>query len=120
MPYVQRDNDGNIIAITGVNTDEYVDGPVEIYTPKTPTLVKAEARRRILARYPDWKQTNMVARGVELLDIWRVNGRWTAEEQAERDALDAAWAWIKSVRSASNDIEERLTDDFASDAKWPD
>ena len=31
--------------------------------------VKAEARRRITQRFPDWKQANMTARGVELLNI---------------------------------------------------
>ena len=33
MPYVRRDNEGRIIAITGMDTDEFVPGPVELYVP---------------------------------------------------------------------------------------
>jgi len=44
MPWVQRDLDGNIISITGVDTDEWVDGPVELYVP-----VEASRRDAIAA-----------------------------------------------------------------------
>jgi hypothetical protein len=83
--------------------------------------VKAEARRRILERYPDWRQTNMVARGVELQDIWRTVGSWTAAEQAEADALKASWSWIKSVRAASDAIEAMapIPADYTADSYWP-
>lgn len=33
MPYVQRDGQNRIVAITGNVADEYVEGPVEIYVP---------------------------------------------------------------------------------------
>jgi hypothetical protein len=52
--------------------------------------IKAECQRRIHARYPQWKQANMTARGVELQDLWRAVGSWTAAEQAEADTLKAA------------------------------
>lgn len=83
--------------------------------------VKNEARRRILARYPDWKQTNMGARGLELQEIWRQAGAWTAEEQAEANALAAAWGWIKAVRAASDLIElmSPIPVDYAADVRWP-
>lgn len=84
--------------------------------------VKLECRRRILERFPDWKQTNMVARGVELQDLWRQNAAWTAGEQAEADALTAAWAWIKATRAASDVIEamQPIPADYADDARWPE
>lgn len=83
--------------------------------------VKQEARRRIITRFPDWKQTNMVARGVELQNLFRLNGAWTAQELGEAAALDAAWAWVKSVRTASDAIEQMspIPDDYAADARWP-
>lgn len=83
--------------------------------------VKEEARRRILARFPDWKQTNMTARGVDLQDLWRRNAKWTETEQAEADALSAAWAWIKAIRAASDVIEalDAVPDDFDDDKRWP-
>jgi hypothetical protein len=83
--------------------------------------VKGEARARILARFPEWKQANMTARGVELQDIWRLGGSWTEQEQAEADALNAVWAWIKSVRAASDaiEVESPIPHDFTSDQYWP-
>ncbi len=83
--------------------------------------VKNEARNRILARFPEWKQTNMVARGVDLQDIWRRNGLWTSQEQAEADALMQAWDWIKAVRAASDTIEgmETVPDDYDANDRWP-
>lgn len=83
--------------------------------------VKNEARRRILARFPELKQTNMVARGVELQEIWRQSAAWTAEEQAEANALAAARGWIKAVRAASDLLElmNPIPGDFNNDRHWP-
>jgi hypothetical protein len=83
--------------------------------------IKAEARSRILTVFPDWRQANMTARGVELQDIWRRKGTWTQQEQAEADALQAAWDWIKSVRAASDTIEamQPLPGDYRDDRHWP-
>ena len=70
---------------------------------------KAEAGRRILARFPDWKQANMTARAVEI--VAAKQGRLLSEtETAEETALHAAWAWIKAVRSRSDEIETSLAD----------
>jgi hypothetical protein len=84
--------------------------------------VKAEARRRILARFPEWRQANMTARGVELLNIRVVAGSWTAPQAQEAGELGAAWDWIKAVRAASNAIEALapIPADFASDTRWPE
>lgn len=80
--------------------------------------VKFEAGRRILEKYPQWRQVNMLARSVELT---RKGVALTAEEQAEAASLEAAWAWIKSVRTASDAIEalSPIPADFASDHRWP-
>jgi hypothetical protein len=92
------------------------------YVPPAPTAeqVKAEAARRILARFPEWKQTNMLARGLELQHAYTERD-WTAEEQADADAMQAAWDWIKAVRAASNAIEAggSIAADFATDERWP-
>lgn len=83
--------------------------------------VKFEARRRILARYPDWQQVNMTARGVELQDAWRQNGTWTAAEEAEAATMQSAWAWIKAVRAASDAIESMtpIPSDYNASSRWP-
>ncbi|MDP1599027.1 hypothetical protein [Phenylobacterium sp.] len=72
--------------------------------------VKAEAGRRILERFPTWKQANMNMRATELVDI-RLDRELTADETAEREAMLSAAAWIKDVRAASDAIEAGLPDD---------
>ena len=72
--------------------------------------VKAEAGRRILQRYPTWKQANMNMRATELVDI-RLDRELTPDEAAEREAMLSAAAWIKDVRAASDAIEAALPDD---------
>jgi hypothetical protein len=69
--------------------------------------VKAEARARILARFPEWKQANMTARGVELSHALHTR-TWTAEEQGEVAVLQSDWDWIKAVRAHSDALEAAL------------
>jgi len=80
--------------------------------------IKAEAARRINLYFPEWKQRNLTARGVELQDNWRMNGAWTAEEEAEAAAIREVWAWIKAVRARSDALEQTLPDDFTDDRHW--
>lgn len=95
---------------------------IAAYAPPAPTAadVKAEAGRRIVALYPEWKQRNMTARGVELLHI-RASQPWTPEEQAEADSLQAAWVWIGSLRAASDALEatQPIPADWRDDHYWP-
>jgi hypothetical protein len=73
-------------------------------SPANVADVKKEASRRILARYPDWKQRNLIMEG-----------------GAEYEAMKA---WIGAVRAASDAIEAQLADapglDIADDALWPE
>lgn len=102
--------------------DPVIDTPalapvvVAEYVPDA-NAIRAEARRRILARYPEWRQQNMTARAVELVDKGVDN--LTSEEAAERAAIAAAWEWIKSVRAASNDLEASTPADYLADTHWP-
>jgi hypothetical protein len=72
------------------------------------TEVKVEAKRRINLLFPEWKQTNMIAAGVELQDLWRQNGSWTPEEQELANQLNVAWATIKAIRVKSDQIEAQI------------
>jgi hypothetical protein len=83
--------------------------------------VKDEARRRILSRYPEWRQANMTARGVELT-LTKIAREWTPEEQGEADTLQGAWDWVESVRAASDAIEalSPIPADFRDDKHWPE
>jgi hypothetical protein len=69
--------------------------------------VKDEARRRILAIAPEWKQANLTARAAELTDI--KHGRaLTGPEQAEEAAIRAVWSQIKAIRTASDTAETAI------------
>lgn len=70
--------------------------------------IKDQARGIILAAFPEWKQANMTARGVELTMKVASGGAMTSEEIAEAASLQAAWDWIKSVRSHSNELEDEV------------
>lgn len=79
--------------------------------------IKAEAARRILDLYPDWKQRNMTARGVVLLRT-RLTREWSTQEAAEAAALDDAWAAVEAIRTRSDDIEAAVPVDAAGIAAF--
>lgn len=79
--------------------------------------VKGEAGARILNLFPDWKQRNMTARGVELVAI-RLDRDWTPAEAAESADLQAAWAQIRAIRAASGLIEAAIPQDAAGIAAF--
>lgn len=63
--------------------------------------IKALAHEKILSFLPDWKQSNLNARMNELNEA-RFSRSLTADEQAEVEAMRAAWAKAKAIRDASN------------------
>ena len=104
----------------------YVAVEDELHPGAIPATIKAEARRRIVARLPEWKQANMIARMTELLLVGPA--QWTPAEQAEADALRAAWAWVKAIRAKSDELEAaaagKTLDEVEAlaifrDATWP-
>jgi hypothetical protein len=109
------------------NWEEYQKWLMEGNTPAptdpvvvTADMIKAEAGKRILVRYPQWKQANMTARMVELNKIRADVGSWTAGEQIEVDVIQSAWDWVKSVRSASDALELTLPVDYNNNnLYWP-
>lgn len=72
----------------------------------TPLEIKAEAQRRILAIAPAWRQSNMIARVLEMV---RDNGAnvsaWPIELQQENAAYQAVWDRIKAIRAFSDELE---------------
>ena len=70
------------------------------------TAIKAEANRRILARYPDWKQRNMTAQSVALLDKGREN--WDDTDREVATQARAVWDWIRTIRAHSDALEARV------------
>lgn len=66
--------------------------------------IKEQARADILDRFPEWRQANMTARAVELLER-KTDQQLTDAERTEIDAIRAAWQWIKD-RRAQSDAEE--------------
>lgn len=58
-------------------------------------LINNKASDKIIAIYPQWKQANMTARFVQLITLGQTGS-------AEGLGLQSAWAWIESIRAASN------------------
>jgi hypothetical protein len=71
--------------------------------------IKQTARNKILTVCPEWRQTNLVARGVEvLLDMILNNiapGDLSAPTQAEIAAGLEVWLQIRALRVRSGEIE---------------
>lgn len=76
--------------------------------------VKAHANLLILGSFPEWKQRNLIAEMVTLIDQ---GTRGTARAAEGRKI----WAWIKSVRAASDTIESSppADGDIENDPRWP-
>lgn len=70
--------------------------------------IRADAGARILARHPDYKQRNMLARLHELHDK-RLDGvALTAAEQTEVTHFRSAWDWVRQTRQASDAAEAKV------------
>jgi hypothetical protein len=81
--------------------------------------IKDRARARILAICPEWKQTNLVARGTELLMRVHLGGAALTEaEQAEVAAGQAIWDQVKAIRTASDAAEAAVLAAETPAAVW--
>lgn len=82
--------------------------PIEQVTPALVTAIKAAASNLILNKYPQYKQANMTARGVELVFKLASGGKLDASEQDEVVALQTAFNEIKAIRSHSDLLESEV------------
>lgn len=73
-------------------------------TAATTDYVRAKAGAIILARFPDYKQRNMIARSLEIVRM----ASPSPADLAEMAQIEAAWAWVKSVRDACAALEVRI------------
>lgn len=93
----------------------YADADLTALRAAAVAAVKAEASARILAAFPMWKQMNLNARATELTNALAANGAYTEAEAIEALRLQAVWAWIRSVRAASDSIEAALAQASAAE-----
>ncbi len=70
--------------------------------------VKAAAQDLIYAIAPAWKQNNLIARSVDLVNKIVMFGGLDESEQAEVDLAETVFAKIKAIRSCSDRIEAWL------------
>lgn len=77
-------------------------------TPSVIADIKARAGGLILERFPQYKQANMTARGVQLAYKLASDTPLDAGELLEVAALQGAWAWVKAVRDQSNALEAEV------------
>lgn len=81
--------------------------------------IKGKAAQLIEEIAPAYKQRNMIARSVELDRIVNGGGQLSTSEQAEFDAMNTVWSYVKQVRAFSNELENREDKPKASDEVWP-
>lgn len=88
--------------------------------PDIKAKIKTEAGKRILAIAPEWKQSNVTARAIELRNIKDVR-MLTSEEQSELDAAQTLWDQIRALRAYSDQLEAEVDAGKLVDLKsdWP-
>ncbi len=86
---------------------------------------KAEAGRRILEILPDWKQRNLTARAVEIVNA-KYDQTATSADLVELSDIAEIFAQVKAIRSASDLIEGDIaaglvttTDQVKKSSRWP-
>jgi len=104
VDFVLAANGDGIISITWLSTKPRPTD-AEIAAAALPAAkaakkqqIKAAARARILARYPEWRQANLTARAVELVSLGQTTG-------PEWGQMQAIWDWIKDTRARSDLLE---------------
>jgi hypothetical protein len=85
------------------------DKPVDLIQREQISNVKQEASEAILAKYPIYKQLNMLAEGTALL-LARGDSPWTEAQTTRAAELMAIRAEIQAIRSASDDREAAVLD----------
>tara|TARA_S200002703_G_scaffold156269_1_gene161576 strand:+ start:1845 stop:2255 length:411 start_codon:yes stop_codon:yes gene_type:complete len=80
--------------------------------------IKGAAHAHITASLPEWKQRNLTARQLELVKKRLLGQSLSTDEQGQEVAIEAVWAWVKSVRAESDRLEAD-NDLNTDDANWP-
>ena len=126
VDFVLAANGDGIISITWLS-DKPHPTDAEIAAAALPAAkaakkqhIKAAARARILARYPEWMQANLTARAVELVSLGQITG-------PEWSQMQAIWNWIKATRARSDLLESDVDNCTTVEAVeqliiggWPD
>lgn len=73
-------------------------------------IIAAKAGEIILSRYPDWKQRNMTAQGVSLVEKQAAGVELTAADLQAKTDIEGVWSWIGVVRAYSNSLTDAFTE----------
>lgn len=98
---------GSIVNLVQLRLD-YASLSTQIIEERRVTAIKMAAGKHIEAHVPDWKQRNLTARSVELVNVSK-DRPYTPQEQGEVDAINVVWAWVKQVRATSDAAENEGT-----------
>lgn len=115
MPVVYQQEDGSIVITGDNNLSNYPQGSIlaednelSIMRAQLILQTKFTARTKILNILPVWKQNNISARAIELVEK-KVDGTITSTEQTELTTIRATWTnVIVPIRTASNNIEAEI------------
>lgn len=85
----------------------------------TSSMVKAEARRRIISVLKDEAtQRNMTALASQLVNK-KLDGVIDAAGTATLASLNQAFDWVQAMQQAGRDMAATLDPDYQNDMKWP-
>lgn len=81
--------------------------------------VKQEAYSRIISLCPEWKQRNLTAQAVLL--VQKGKDHWSEKEEEAWKSGEEIWKKIREIREASDKLEENETipEDYRDDKHWP-
>lgn len=107
--------EGHVEAPDWVECDDVCESGIWIMDEnRRVQAINDKSRQIIIDKFPSWKQHNMERRLRQLKDKLLILP--LSEDAAERDALEADFAWIDSVVAES----DRLTADPNATPNWPE
>lgn len=89
-----------------------VDKSAEEIESQRVSAIKMEAQSLITTIAPEWKQRNMIAYSVEMLEKMMSGYKPTEEDNIKMNAIRGAWGKIQEIRNVSDKKEAGETVDW--------
>lgn len=89
-----------------------VDKTPEVIKQEHASQIKQDAQNLIIQIAPEWKQRNMIAYSVEMLEKMMQGYKPTEEDIAKMNIIRSTWATIQQIRTISDKKEAGEEIDF--------
>ena len=93
---------------------------VPSWRDNAPTIINAEANRRIEEVFPDYKQRNSTAAYQIATQSYGNNPTtWPIEAKNFKNEYDRGWAYVNAIREVTVPLTATMPPDPTSDTYWP-